>query len=65
MRTTMIRLLFMLLNSHISVLSTGGNPLQAQLFPEAEPEQDQLFVRLQEVDGAVGGVLNDVVDEQL
>lgn len=46
-------------------VDAGGNPLQVQLFPEAEPEQDQLFVRLQEVDGAVGGVLNDVVDEQL
>ncbi|XP_037027858.1 BTB/POZ domain-containing protein 10 [Bradysia coprophila] len=46
-------------------VDAGGNPLQVQLFPEAEPEQDQLFVRLQEVDGAVGGALNDVVDEQL
>lgn len=40
--------------------------MQAQLFPEPEPEPDQLFVRLQEVDGAIVGVLNDVVpDEQL
>lgn len=43
----------------------GGNPLQVQLFPDPEPEPDQLFVRLQEVDGAIGGALNDVVDEQL
>lgn len=40
--------------------------MQVQLFPEPEPEADQLFVRLQAVDGAIGGVLNDVVpDEQL
>ena len=43
----------------------GGNPLQVQLFPDPEPEQDQLFVRLQEVDAGIGGLLNDVVDEQL
>lgn len=47
-------------------LDAGGNPLQAQLFPEPEHEPEPLFVRLQEAEGAIGGALNDVApDEQL